>query len=104
MNVFLIVFVVVFLLLPTIWLSCPRFLILRLLTIKFESNIIIIQSLLKLPQLIQTSPTSKIRINMSIIQFYNNGKILNSILDLVKFLMSTTDKIISIDIPIINIK
>lgn len=41
---------------------------------------------------------------MSIIQFYNNGKILNSILDLVKFLMSTTDKIISINIPIINIK
>lgn len=84
-------------------LHAPGLLILRLLTIHLQRNIIIIKRLFKLPKLIQTSTPSQKRINMRRIQLDNNRKILNSILDLIQFLMRTANKIISIDIPTINV-
>ena len=41
---------------------------------------------------------------MGRIQFYNNGEVFNSIVYFLQFLMSTSNQIVSINIPAINIE
>lgn len=104
MDILLIVLNVPFFLPFSVILGSSPLLRFVFLTIQLQCYIIVIKSLFKLAKFIKASSPSQKSIHMSGIKLNYNGKILNSILHLIQFLMRAANKIVGINISTINVK